>query len=116
MKFLARHEGNGFLLMRLVFGFLMACHGTQKVFGIPGGHQAHVPLLIVAGVIELVGGAFVFLGLFTRWAAFILSGEMAVAYFMQHGSHGFLPILNGGELAVAYCFAFLFIATRGSGK
>jgi putative oxidoreductase len=115
MKFLAKLEGTAFLLMRLVFGFLIACHGSQKIFGVPGGHRVTAPLMLVAGAIELIGGGLVFLGLFTRQAAFVVSGEMAVAYFMQHGSRGFFPILNGGELAVAYCFAFLYIATHGSG-
>jgi putative oxidoreductase len=116
MKFLSSHENNAFLLMRLVSGFLIGCHGAQKLFGVPGDHKTTVTLLVVAAAIELVGGALVFLGLFTRVAAFVLSGEMAVAYFMQHAPHGFFPIVNGGELAVAYCFVFLYIATRGGGR
>ena len=116
MKFLASHEDKAFLLLRLVFGFLIGCHGAQKLFGVPGGHKTTVPLLVVAAIIELAGGALVFLGLFTRCAAFILSGELAVAYFMRHAPNGFFPILNGGELAVAYCFVFLFIATHGGGR
>ena len=116
MKFLSSHENNAFLLMRLVFGFLIGCHGAQKLFGVPGDHKAHTALLITAAVIELVGGALVFLGLFTRPAAFVVSGEMAVAYFWMHAPHGFFPIMNGGEMAVANCFAFLYIATHGSGR
>lgn len=116
MKFLASHEGNAFLLMRLVFGFLIGCHGAQKLFGVPGDHKTTIALMMVAGVIEFFGGLLVFLGLFARPAALVISGEMAVAYFMQHAPHGFFPILNGGELAVAYCFAFLYIATHGGGR
>lgn len=116
MNFLSSHEKNAFLLMRIVFGFLIGCHGVQKLFGVPGGHKATAALMVTAGIIEFVGGALVFLGLFTRPAAFVLSGEMAVAYFMQHSPHGFFPILNGGELAVANCFAFLYIATHGGGR
>ena len=116
MKFLSSHEDNAFLLMRLVFGFLIGCHGAQKLFGVLGGHHATTPLMVIAGIIEFGGGVLVFLGLFTRIAAFIVSGEMAVAYFLMHASHGFFPIVNEGELAVAYCFVFLYIATHGRGR
>lgn len=124
MKFLSSHENNAFLLMRLVFGFLISCHGAQKLFGVLGGHHATTALMVIAGIIEFGGGVLVFLGLFTRIAAFIISGEMAFAYFLQHdhsaaavhaGHASFFPILNGGELAVAYCFVFLYIATHGRG-
>lgn len=125
MKFLSSHENNAFLLMRLVFGFLIACHGAQKLFGVLGGHRATVALMVIAGIIEFGGGVLVFLGLFTRAAAFMVSGEMAVAYFLHHdhsaaamhaGHASFFPIVNEGELAVAYCFAFLYIATHGRGR
>ena len=106
-----------FALMRFFAGALLACHGAQKLFGVFGGHAATgVPLMLAAGVIELGGGTLVALGLFTRIAAFIASGEMAVAYFLRHAPHGFWPIVNKGELAVALCFVFLFIAAHGSGR
>jgi putative oxidoreductase len=92
-------------------------HGAQKVFGVLGGTA--VPLASmqgVAGLIELVGGILIAIGLFASWAAFIASGEMAVAYFMAHAPQGFWPHLNKGELAVLYCFAFLYIACRGAGR
>src|SRR5260370_40880243 len=101
-------------MMRIIVGFLFACHGAQKVFGVFGwpGH-AHGRML-VAGGIELVSGGLIVLGLFTSFAAFIASGEMAAAYLMGHAPHGFWPIVNKGELAAAYCFVFLYIAALGS--
>jgi putative oxidoreductase len=106
-----------FALLRFFTGALLACHGTQKLFGAFGSHAATgVPLMLMAGIIELGGGALIALGLFTRIAAFIASGEMAVAYFKSHAPHGFWPIQNKGELAVALCFAFLFIAAHGAGR
>lgn len=104
-------------LLRIVAGLLFLEHGTAKLLHFP--HVAafdHLsPLIMAAGVIELVGGALVTVGLFTRIAAFIMSGEMAAAYFMAHAPHGFFPVLNGGELAVLYCFTFLFFAAAGAG-
>jgi putative oxidoreductase len=108
-------------LLRIVTAYLYITHGTAKLFGMP-----HVPnfdnlqlfsLLGLAGVIELVGSVLLLLGLFTRPAAFIMSGEMAVAYFMAHASQGhvLVPMLNRGELAVLYCFVFLFFALAGAG-
>jgi putative oxidoreductase len=117
MKFLSGLEPYAFLALRIVAGFLFACHGAQKLFGAFGGHSMlHVPLMLAAGIIEFGGGILVLLGLLTRFAALIASGEMAVAYFMQHAPRGFLPIKNQGELAVIYCFVFLFIACHGAGK
>jgi putative oxidoreductase len=102
--------------MRVVVGVLFACHGTQKLFGVLGGQvQLSHPWLLTAGVIEFVGGILVALGLWAAWAAFVASGEMAVAYFTVHARGGFWPIVNRGELAVLYCFVFLYIASRGSG-
>ena len=95
---------------------LFACHGAQKLFGVLGGQQA--PLMSqfgLAGVIELVGGLMIAVGFFASLAAFVASGEMAVAYFQAHAPRGLWPIQNGGELAVLYCFLFLYIATRGNG-
>lgn len=101
----------------MVFGFLFMFHGLQKLFGMFGGRvMIGVPLMATAGVIETFGGLLIMLGLATRVAAFIAAGEMAVAYFMQHQPGGTWPIQNRGELAVLYCFAFLYIATRGAGS
>ena len=116
MKFLSKYEAHAYVLMRLILGFLMTCHGVQKLFGGLGGAKATDTLMIVGGVVEFAGGILVALGFQTRIAAFLVSGEMAVAYFMAHASRGFFPIVNKGELAVAYCFAFLYIATRGVGS
>ena len=115
MGFLARYEGSIYALFRIIFGLLFASHGAQKVFGVLGGEKATDTLLLVAGWIELVTGILILLGLFAGVAAFIASGEMAVAYFMKHAPHGFWPLVNHGEAAVLYCFAFLYIAARGSG-
>jgi putative oxidoreductase len=106
-------------VLRIVTGFLFLQHGTAKLLGTPhiamfDGLQL-VSLLGLAGILELVGGSLILIGLFTRPAAFILSGEMAVAYFMAHAPHGFLPILNQGELAVVYCFVFLYLSVAGAG-
>ena len=104
-----------FPLMRIVVGLLFSCHGAQKLFGVLGGQPEHHGMMLVAGIIEFGGGLLMAIGLFTRVAAFIASGEMAAAYFMVHAKMGFWPILNKGELAVAYCFVFLFIAAHGAG-
>lgn len=107
-------------LLRIVTALLFLQHGTAKLFGHP--HVAMfdkvtlLSLLGAAGVIELVGGFLLLIGLFTRPAAFILAGEMAVAYFGFHASEAFWPILNKGELATLYCFVFLFFSVAGPGK
>ena len=106
-------------ILRIITGFLYLQHGTAKLFGAPhvamfDGLQV-MSLMGVAGILELVGGALLLLGLFTRPVAFILSGQMAAAYFMAHAPQGFLPILNGGELAVLYSFIFLYFAAAGGG-
>ena len=108
-------------LLRIVVAFLFLQHGTAKLFGVP--HVAmfdnlHLMSLFgVAGIIEVVGGLLVLSGLFTRPAAFILSGEMAFAYFMAHAPQGHVltPLLNQGESAVLFCFVFLFLAAAGAG-
>ena len=107
-------------VLRLVAAFVYVAHGTQKMFGVPG-HPYHAPVFAAtmmgaAGVIETIGGILMVTGLFTRPVAFVLSGQMAVAYFTQHAPRGFWPIVNGGEPAVIYCFVFLFIAAKGAGK
>ncbi len=116
MKWLQRYEQPIYALLRVVAGLLFVCHGAQKVFGAFGGAGSLPPLLMVGGWIELVGGILIAIGLFGSIAAFISSGEMAVAYFMAHASQGALPIQNKGELAVLYCFVFFYIAARGSGE
>jgi putative oxidoreductase len=106
-------------VLRMVVGFTFSLHGLQKLFGIFGGIGGHrVPLFSLmglAGILETFGGLLILLGLFTMPVAFILSGEMAVAYFIQHSPRGFFPIRNGGELAVLYCFIFLYLFSAGPG-
>jgi putative oxidoreductase len=103
-------------LFRIVFGVLFAFHGAQKLLGLFGGQMQPVGTqLWGAGVIELVGGVLIAIGFLAGLAAFIASGEMAFAYFIAHAPKGTWPILNGGEVAILYCFAFLYIASRGSG-
>ncbi len=114
---LGRYAPQLYAILRIVAGLMFAMHGTQKLFGWPGGKEtATAPLMITAGVIEVVAGVLIAIGLLTSWMAFIASGEMAVAYFKAH-AHPILswPILNEGELAVLYCFVFLFMAGYGSG-
>jgi len=114
--FLAFLNNQTYALMRMVVGFLFLCHGGQKLFGFPIAAPPGMPAFItyIAGPIELVGGALVMVGLFTRQAAFLCSGLMAFAYWMAHGHKALFPIQNGGELAVLYSFIFLFISTQGS--
>ena len=116
MKILEGFADPVFALFRFFFGVLFAFHGAQKVFGLFGMPHAATGVPLVAGVIELVAGPLIATGLFAAVAAFIASGEMAVAYFMGHAPHGFLPIVNHGEPAILYCFAFLLIAARGGGR
>ena len=106
-------------VLRIVAGFLFLAHGSQKLFGFPSSGQAPSgslpPLMMAAGVLECFGGALILLGLFTRPVAFLLSGQMAVAYFMSHAPQGFWPLLNRGELAALYCFLFLYFSVVGGG-
>lgn len=111
-----------YAILRIIAGLLFACHGAQKLFGLFGGvggsPGATVPLgslMGAAGVIELVGGLLIACGVLTRPAAFVASGQMAVAYGMQHLPRNVWPLQNGGELAVLYCFLFLYIAAQGTG-
>lgn len=105
-------------VLRIMTGFLFFWHGSQKLLGFPssgkGGQLSG--LIAVAGSLELFGGLLILVGLFTRWTAFILSGLMAVAYFMAHGLVEFLPIANKGELAVLYCFVFFYLFFAGGGE
>ena len=118
---LAHYAPQAYALMRIMVGLLFLCHGLQKVFGLFGGlngNGAAAPLLSllgIAGLIELVAGALIAVGLFTTRAAFIASGQMAVAYFLSHLPMGFWPIQNNGAEAVLFCFVFLYMATRGAG-
>jgi putative oxidoreductase len=114
---LGRFEPQIYAILRIVVGFCFMLHGTQKLLGYPpSGKPGELSTLImVAGVIELVGGFLILIGFFSGIAAFIASGMAAVAYFMVHQPMGALPIQNQGELAVLYCFIFLYIAARGSG-
>lgn len=104
-------------VFRIVFGLLFLCHATAHLFGWFGGQAAAVGQwpYFYAGVIELVTGLLIVLGLFTRIAAFIASGTMAFAFFIAHVSKGIIPMVNGGEAAVLYCFAFLFLVFAGAG-
>jgi putative oxidoreductase len=106
-------------VLRMVAAFTYVAHGTQKMFGVPG-HPFHGPVFAVtlfaaAGLIETIGGIFMFLGCFTRPVAFVLSGQMAVAFFNQHFPKGPWPLLNGGELAVLYCFLWFYFCLAGPG-
>ena len=115
-RWLVKYSELAYAIMRVAVGFLFACHGAKKLFGVLGGEsQLSNPLMVIAGIIEFAGGVLVALGLWASYAAFTASGLMAVAYFMAHAPRGFWPIVNKGELAVLYCFVFLFIASRGSG-
>jgi len=103
-------------LARIVFGLMFMQHGAQKLFGAFGGSAVDLMTLRgLAGVLEFFGGLLIVVGLFTRPVAFVLSGQMAVAYFMAHLPRGLVPIENGGELAVLYSFFFLFLAAVGGG-
>ena len=120
MKQLAKYESQAYALMRIVAGFMFLFHGAQKVLGMLAEMQPVIgSQLWIGGVIELVGGLAIMLGLRTRWAAFLCSGEMAVAYFQFHWKFqlgpAFFPGVNKGELAVLYCFVFLLIACKGAG-
>lgn len=114
-KWLGRYSNFFYALMRIVTGALFACHGAQKLFGVLGGQKQEAPLMLAAGVIEFAGGIMIAVGFLTSCAAFVASGEMAFAYFRSHAPRGSWPIVNQGELAVLYCFVFLYIASRGSG-
>ena len=106
-------------LLRIIAGFLFLQHGTQKLFGYPmpppGGKPPIASLYGVGGLLEFIGGILILVGLLTRPVAFLLSGEMAVAYFMAHAPQGFWPTRNQGEAAVFYCFLFLFLTFAGPG-
>jgi len=116
-QFMRRYDAETYAALRIVTGFLFLWHGASKLLAFPDPPPPEAPafILYTAGPIELVGGILVMIGLFTRWAAFLCSGTMAFAYWLAHGTKALLPVQNGGELAVLYCFVFLFIAARSSG-
>ena len=122
MTALSAHSGKVLSLLRIVTGLMFMQHGTQKIFGFPAearGPFEIASLMSVGGVLELVGGLLIVLGLFTRPVAFILSGMMAVAYFMMHwqfGSGSPYPLVNGGELAALYCWVFFYFVFAGPGQ
>jgi putative oxidoreductase len=106
-------------LLRIMAALLFVEHGTSKLFGMPPspmpGHLDLLSMVGFSGILEFVGGVLLAIGLFTRITAFILSGEMAVAYFMVHAPNNFFPMVNKGEIAVLYCFVFLYLAAAGGG-
>jgi putative oxidoreductase len=115
--FMSRFEEITLAILRAVAGLMLMQHGAQKILGLLGGEVA--PTFSrgwFAGILELALGAMVALGLATRVAAFILSGEMAFAYFLVHAPNGFWPVVNRGELAALYCFVFLYLSARGGGR
>jgi putative oxidoreductase len=106
-------------ILRIVTALLFIEHGTQKLFGFPPSDRPaagfEMSLMTLAGVLEAFGGLLILLGLFTRPVAFILSGQMAVAYFMAHASQNLYPVNNGGDAAILYCFVFLYLVFAGPG-
>jgi putative oxidoreductase len=120
MNFLSAWEPQLRSVLRIVAAFTFSQHGWQKLFGVLGGLNGGkaelLSLMGAAGVLETFGGALLLVGLFTRPAAFVLSGQMAVAYFLAHAPTSVLfPVLNGGEITVLYCFLFLWLAAAGAG-
>jgi putative oxidoreductase len=119
-RFLGKYDGIVYSAMRIVLGFLYWCHGPAWLFGWFGGREP-VDLMTrqgAAGMLEISLGILIMIGLFAPWAAFIASGEMAVAYFIVHlqFGRGWIPLVNGSEITIALCFGFLYIAARGSGS
>jgi putative oxidoreductase len=116
-EFLSSWSPRVLSVLRFIAGFLMIWHGSQKLFGypiaLPAGAEG--PLIVIAGAIESFGGLLILVGLFTRPAAFLISGLMAAAYFMAHAPSGFLPLVNQGELAAIYSFLYLYFAFAGGG-
>ena len=118
MDFLKPYKSQILSLLRIMSGLLLLQHGTAKYLSFPQSKFAGASPMTMggaAGVFELVGGILLVIGLFTRPVAFVLSGVMAVAYFYAHGPQNFYPILNGGELAILFCFTYLYLAAAGGG-
>lgn len=118
MGFLGRYSPQILGVTRIVVGLLFLEHGLMKLVGFPApmGHGALPPMILAAGLIEVIGGALVALGLWSRCAAFVCSGEMAFAYFISHFPRGLYPSLNGGDAAILFCFIFLYLAAAGPGS
>ena len=116
---LARLQPVTLSLLRIAAGLCFLEHGTAKLFGFPPAppflHGPLPPLMLLAGILEAVGGVLIVLGWFTRPVAFLLSGEMAFAYFMAHAPKSIFPAVNGGDAAILYCFIFLYLAVAGGG-
>jgi len=116
---LSRFSPHALAALRIITALLFIEHGTMKLFGFPAGEQpmeiSLFSLMGLAGVLEAIGGLLVLVGLFTRPTAFILSGQMAVAYFMAHAPNGFYPVLNNGDAAILFCFVFLYLVFAGPG-
>lgn len=118
MTFLAPWKPYLLTVLRVITGLLLLEHGTTKYLHFPEGPMSGVSAMTMngaAGILELIGGALLVIGLFTRPVAFVLSGMTAVAYFYVHAPQGFFPVLNGGELAILYCFVLLYLAAAGGG-
>ncbi|MDQ1186719.1 MULTISPECIES: DoxX family protein [Agrobacterium] len=114
---LSRYQPYALAALRIIAALLFIEHGTQKLFGFPPAQMegSLPPLLLAAALLELIGGILILIGLFTRPVAFILSGQMAFAYFLAHAPKSFFPAINGGDAAILFCFFFLFLVTAGPG-
>jgi putative oxidoreductase len=118
VEYLDRYSPYALAVLRIVTALIFMEHGTQKLFGFPASESAQPPLLSlrgIGGILEGIGGILILLGLFTRPVAFLLAGEMAVAYWMFHAPRSFFPVLNGGDAAILYCFVFLLLVFTGPG-
>lgn len=119
IKNLDRYTPQALGALRIVSGLIFTAHGTQKILGFPEPSERGQPELMslmgIGGLLELVGGTMIVLGLFTRPVAFVLSGMMAVAYWMFHAPRSVYPLLNGGDAAILYCFVFLLLVATGPG-
>ena len=114
-EILRNHESRILAITRILLGVMLTCHGAQKLLGAFGGTEDPAFVVWGAGPIEILGGPLMAAGLFTRTASFLISGLMAAAYFIAHAPQGFWPILNGGELAITFCWLSLFFAAHGPG-
>ncbi|SHI89314.1 DoxX family protein [Wenxinia saemankumensis] len=116
MSTLSRYQPQALGVFRIVVALLFIQHGTQKLFGFPASpFETLPPIMLIGAWLELIGGLAILVGLFTRPVAFVMSGMMAVAYFMFHAPSGFFPALNGGDAAILFCFAFLYLVFAGPG-